>query len=229
MTRVLQPELLDTLPAENPEATRSRADLRRLNAWMGHRRILVRALQSLPATNVHRIVELGAGDGTFALSVARTNERWPNVEVTLLDQQRLVTTDTEDAFRAVGWQPRVVQADVFDWLADDSESADLIFANLFLHHFDEASLQRLLRAVTARCSCFVALEPRRHIVPHLGCELLWLIGCNRVTRHDARLSVRAGFRGRELSSVWPDGSGWHLRERSAGMFSHLFLATRIFP
>jgi hypothetical protein len=227
MTRVLQPELLDTLPADNPEAARSRADLRRVNAWMGHRRILLRTLRTLPAMNVGRIVELGAGDGALALSLARVlSARWPNIEITLLDQQRLVARETEESFRRLGWRPRVVQADAFDWLDAESQTADLILANLFLHHFKEGELQRLLRAVAERTTWFVALEPRRHVVPRLGCELLWLIGCNRVTRHDARLSVRAGFRGQELSALWPGLNGWRLREQSTGMFSHLFMATR---
>jgi len=71
----------------------------------------------------------------------------------------------------------------------------------------------------------VALEPRRHFAARLGCELLWMIGCNRVTRHDARLSVRAGFRGQELSSLWPNIDGWSAHEQPAGLFSHLFVAT----
>ena len=71
--------------------------------------------------------------------------------------------------------------------------------------------------------------PRRHFTARLSCELLWLIGCNRVTRHDARASVRAGFHGHELSQFWPDPNAWKLREQSAGLFSHLFLATRTAP
>ena len=228
MTRILQPELLDTLPAENPEATRSRADLRRVNAWMGHRRILIRALQTAPLTNVRRIVELGAGDGTLALGLAtELNTRWPQVDLTLVDQQKLIATETTEKFRRLGWKPRVVQADVFDWLAAEAEPADIIFANLFLHHFDEAGLHRLLRETAARCSCFIALEPRRHGVARLGCELLWLIGCNHVTRHDARLSVRAGFHGQELSQLWPNTDGWSVHEQPAGLFSHLFVARRL--
>ena len=131
MTRILQPELLDTLPAENPEAVRSRADLRRVNAWMGHRRILLRALQSAPRANVRRIVELGAGDGTLALALAtKLHKRWPNVELTLVDQQRLVTNETADKFRGFGWTPSVVQADVFEWFATKTLPADIIFAKI---------------------------------------------------------------------------------------------------
>ena len=227
MTRVLQPELLDSLPSENPEAMRSRIDLRRVNAWMAHRRIFTRALSSLPTTNVRRIVELGAGDGTFALSLAtRLSQRWQKVEITLLDQQNIVARETLNGFGIVGWKPHVVQADVFDWLATTSQPADLIVANLFLHHFNETKLRHILRAAAARCSCFIALEPRRHPAARLGCELLWLIGCNHVTRHDARLSVRAGFRGQELSALWPNTAEWNLCEQPAGLFSHLFFANR---
>lgn len=227
MTRILQPELLDSLPAENPEATRSRSDLRRVNWWMGHRRILLQALQASPQSNVRRIVELGAGDGTLALQLATNlSPRWPKVELTLVDQQRLVTAETLAKFRHLGWEATCAQADVFDWLASESQPADIIFANLFLHHFDEAGLRQLLSTAAARCSCFIALEPRRHAVARLGCELLWLIGCNRVTRHDARLSVQAGFHGRDLSQLWPDANGWIVREQAAGVFSHLFIATK---
>jgi hypothetical protein len=57
--------------------------------------------------------------------------------------------------------------------------------------------------------------------------MLGLIGANGVTRHDAAVSVRAGFKGGELSALWPANPRWRLRERRAGLFSHLFLAQRM--
>jgi hypothetical protein len=61
-----------------------------------------------------------------------------------------------------------------------------------------------------------------------GSHLLGLIGCNDVTRHDAVLSVHAGFRGTELSELWREAQpdGWTLRESAAGPFGHLFSASR---
>jgi len=35
--------------------------------------------------------------------------------------------------------------------------------------------------------------------------------------------VRAGFTGQELSAAWPVGE-WHLEERMAWPFTHLFIA-----
>ncbi len=54
-------------------------------------------------------------------------------------------------------------------------------------------------------------------------RLLPLIGCNRVTRHDAAVSVQAGFTGAELTALWP--AGWRITESAAGLFTHSFIAT----
>jgi len=171
---------------------------------------------------------LGAGDGTLALTLAnRLCDRWPDVELTLVDRQTVVANETLRDFQSLGWKPKLAAADVFDWLAATREPADVMVTNLFLHHFEAADLRRLLLAVAAGCRCFVALEPRRSAVALLGAQSLGLIGCNRVTRHDARVSVHAGFRGQELSQLWPAGSTWTLCEQPAGLFSHLFVATRI--
>jgi hypothetical protein len=57
--------------------------------------------------------------------------------------------------------------------------------------------------------------------------LLGFIGCNDVSRHDAKISVRAGFAENDLSALWPADEGWRLMERPAGLFSHCFMAQRI--
>ena len=54
-------------------------------------------------------------------------------------------------------------------------------------------------------------------------QVIWVLGCNEVTRHDAVVSVRAGFTGNELSAAWPPGD-WQLEERVAWPFTHLFIA-----
>jgi hypothetical protein len=64
-------------------------------------------------------------------------------------------------------------------------------------------------------------DPRRSARSLLFSRLLWVIGCNQVTRHDAVVSIRAGF---ELSRLWPADQSWTLQENPAGWFSHLFVA-----
>jgi hypothetical protein len=119
-----------------------------------------------------------------------------------------------------------MRIDVFDWIEEEGESSDLILANLFLHHFVDADLRRLFARLARRTGFFLACEPRRSPFALGATSLLWLIGCNDLTRHDARLSVRAGFSDSELSRLWPSDRGWRLQERRAGWVSHCFAAGR---
>jgi len=229
MTRRLHPELLDQLPPDDPRALRSRRDLQRLNGWMGNvgamARELHRAFEGRPP---RRIVDLGGGDGTFLLGVARRLPAdWQAVEVESLDRQPLLQADTREAMARLGWQVETTQADVFDWLRRPAGApSDAMLGNLFLHHFSQAQLTELLSAASRRARVFAALEPRRAPLPLACSRMLWLIKCGGVTRHDAPVSVRAGFAGHELSALWTAGPSWSLRERRAGLFGHLFVARR---
>ena len=226
MERRVEPEWLDHLPADDPRALAARRDLRRINIWMGQAGIMNRLLSRIPSEcSPARIVDLGGGDGTFALrAVRRQAERWPGVTLTLVDQQAIVSEETRNGFTALGWKIEAITADVFRFLEKEDRPADIIIANLFLHHFASNRLRELLARVAQRTGLFIACEPRRARIPHLATGLLWAIGCNDVTRHDARVSVEAGFNGREISSAWPDEPGWCLSEHAAGPFTHCFIA-----
>jgi hypothetical protein len=225
--RIVQPELLDELSPDDTRAIHSRADLRRLNSIMRHATILGAALVRYASHPPRIIVELGAGDGTLMLALARQlNSRWPGVRVILLDRQKSVSNATLSSFDALGWNAQAVTADVFEWLASDRNTSGVIIANLFLHHFLDDKLAELLRLIAQHSDLFVACETRRDWPSFAVAPFLGLLGCNSVTRHDARLSVEAGFVGRELSALWPAHEDRQLTERRAMLFTHLFAASR---
>ena len=226
--RRLTPELLDALPPDAAEARASRRDLWRLNALMRHRAEMIRWWwRHFPDGPPRRIAELGAGDARLMAAVLRA--AFPgggaDGEVLLIDRQPCAEEATLEAMRAAGWRVRIVAADVFAWLADAPE-CDAITANLFLHHFEDAELARLLRLCAEKAVRFCSLEPARTAWSALACRTLRLIGCGAVTRHDARVSVEAGFRVGELSALWPRDERWRLRERWLVPFGHAFEATR---
>ena len=227
--RIVLPELLDVLPPQDTAALRSRRDLRRVNAWMRHPQIMARALrENLPAREAQLLVELGAGDGHFLLNVARRlNGRWPETQAILVDRLNALDPQAREGFRHSGWQIRVETAEAATWLRQaQPRTPQTIISNLFFHQFESAGLEEMLRLAAGSSRLVIALEPRRSGLARLCGRLLWVIGCGPVTRHDAHLSVRAGFVGSELSALWPDQSNWRLTEQRAGLFSHLFIARR---
>jgi hypothetical protein len=189
-------------------------------------RLLVRLVSGIAP---RRIVDLGGGDGTFLLRLARRlGPLWPDTEALLIDRHDLVTPETRGGFRALGWRVETVVSDVFEFVQHaNPPGVDAVIANLFLHHFSCGELGRLFKHVAKLSPVFAACEPRRGRLAVAGSRALWMIGCNWVTRHDAVASVRAGFRSSELSELWPVNGGWLLQERPAGLFTHCFAARHV--
>jgi len=225
--RRVEPELLDQLPADDPLAIRARRDVKRANTLMMNAAIMASTLVEHSGGEQPRtIVDLGSGDGQFMLRVARRlAPRWPGVTVVLQDKQDIVSRATRDAFTALRWRVETSATDVFDFLANARpSSADVVTCNLFLHHFVDDQLAGLLASVAQLARLVVVCEPRRAKFVVRASRLLWVVGFSNVGVHEAVVSARAGFRGRELSALWPTHGDWELCERAVGLFSHCFVA-----
>ncbi len=225
-SRTVEAELLDHLDPDDPAAQRSRRDLQRIHFAMGTVHALRRSIARLNLPQApRRILELGAGDGTLMLRLARScAATWPAVELTLLDQHDLVSSRTHAAYEALGWRVSVLKCDILQWARAPSPHHDLCVTALFLHHFAGDDLTDILAAVAARSAAFIACEPRRDHWTWCASRLVGLIGANQVTRADAVSSVAAGFRGRELTGVWPDSASWETEESLSLPFTHCFSA-----
>jgi hypothetical protein len=198
--RILETEWLDTLPASDPRAEHARRDLRRVNTLMGNARHIAAALRPHWREGM-RVADLGAGDGSLMRAVVRH----------LPGPIGAISVDKSHGI------------DVLDFLRERGPKLDAIVCNLFLHHLDADVLSDVLALAAERAPLFVACEPRRARIALQASRMLWVLGCNEVTRHDAVVSVRAGFTGNELSAAWPPGD-WKLEERMAWPFTHLFVA-----
>ncbi len=140
--------------------------------------------------------------------------------MTLVDARPAVDEADRSGHCRPGLAGRDGAADVFDWLASAPGREDLVLSNLFVHHFEGADLARLMRGLAARARLFVATEPLRTRLSLAASGLVGAIGANAVTRHDAPASVRAGFRGGELSALWPGAARFEGRR---GVFTHAFV------
>jgi hypothetical protein len=221
MTRVLQPELLDELPFNDPRAIHSRRDLRRINKIMENARPIAKFLREGELKSAVTIAEIGAGDGNISARVAsELSADGISGTLLLVDRQPLPAAEIR------GWKVQSIKADVFAWL-EKTAPVDVIIANLFLHHFKDEQLRQMFQRCAQLCNLFAASEPRRSSLAMWFSRRVRVVGCNEVTRHDAEISVRAGFTGSELSKLWPDEAAWRLSERKGGLFTHFFGARRV--
>jgi hypothetical protein len=186
--RVVEPEILDTLPPEDPAAVASRRDLRLINGLMGNHRWLERRVRTLRRPG-WRMLELGAGDGTFGRRLVRKGVIQPG-ELLAVDLAPRPADWPSDA----GWLQQNV-------LAGETPPAEVVIANLFLHHFEPGALRDLAMRLPAECEVMLCCEPARRALHLWQARLLSVLPIGRVTKHDMPISIRAGFVGRELPEL----------------------------
>jgi hypothetical protein len=215
MKRVLVPELLDSLPAEDPGAVASRRDLRMVNGIMGNFRWLLGQLANVPPDGM--VLEIGAGDGSFAQQACR---RMPSLA------PRYHAIDL--APRPSGWPVEAGwhQADVWSGsAAEQLRQTSVLVANLVLHHFSDAELHRLGELLPA-CHTILACEPCRR-ERHVWQGRLLFPFLHRITRHDMVVSIRAGFREDELSAAMGlDPGQWRGAASETWLGAYRFVAVR---
>lgn len=230
LPRVVIPEIRDALAAHGPRAQHARRGLQRINRIIASRHHISRALRAgTIVRGAQDILELGTRDGTFMLRLAKhLCDLWPHVRVSLLDRQNIVSDSTGTALLETGWHVDVLGMDVMHWAAQPAAALwNVVIANLFMHRFRDDELREILRAIAQRTDRFVACEPRRGRMALVASHLIGTLDTSDAARADALASVRAGFCGLELSTLWPTDCGtWHLREYAAGAFSHCFAAQR---
>ena len=187
--RVLKPETLDTLPVDRARA--SLADLVRLNRrWGGHATLRRLLAQVLNPGDEFSLLDVGAASGDMGACVRRW---YPRASVTSLDRL--------PSHLANCYGPRVA-GDAFQ-LPFRPASFDLVFCSLFLHHFTDPEVVKLLHgfgAVARRAVLVIDLE--RHPVPYYFVPWTrWLFGWDPVTVNDAAISVEAAFLPQELAAL----------------------------
>lgn len=197
MERVVQPELLDSLSPDHPDAVHNRRDLRLTNRLLGSHRWLARVLPPLVQPG-ETVLELGAGTGELGLRLAHMGlavdglDLWPRPAAWPRDR---------------AWHREDLQA------FSGYDACPVVIGNLILHQFSDAELGALGEKLRASARVIVACEPvRRRVSQVLYRVLARALGANAMSLHDAHVSIAAGFRGAELPRALGLQSGaWDVR------------------
>lgn len=184
MRRTPQPELLDSLPPDHPDALHNRRDLRLTNAILGNHRWFARTLPRMLRAG-ERVLEVGAGTGELGRRLAQKG-----VAVDGLD----LWPRPEDWPSDAGWHHTDVRT--FDGFG----RYGAVIGNLIFHQFTDAELAELGERIRRHARIIAAVEPERRRVSQLMYRAAAaVLGANHVSLHDGHVSIAAGFRDAELA------------------------------
>jgi ubiquinone/menaquinone biosynthesis C-methylase UbiE len=199
-------ELLDG-PLDDPAALAGNLrDLGRINRRLGGVDLSAAAIEAIAA---HRheltMIDIGTGGADIPIALmARARERGRRLHVVGIDSR------PEILAAAVRANPATATADGLELHVGDGRtlrypdrSFDVAHASLVLHHFDPAEAAALLREMgrVARLG-IVINDLHRSRIGWLGAWLMGhLLTRNRLTRHDAPLSVRRAYRVTEMTEM----------------------------
>ena len=216
LQRKLTPEILDSLPQGHPDAEHNRRDLRLFNAFMGNFGWLRKEL-SKQAKSGQGVLELGSGDGGFALSTLKKLPEFANTPYSGLD-----LWSRPDAWPS---QWNWLQEDIIDTAAYALHPT--VIGNMILHQFEDATLAQIGKQLNKHAHVLIFNETARSRMSLTLLPLTRLLGTNYVSNHDAKVSVESGFTSDELPKLLGlDEKHWTWETHTTSLGAYRYVAVK---
>jgi len=201
--RIYEEELLDSGEGTDDDVAENLSDLRRINKVLGGTRVVLEAVAK--AARRDRVGELSLLDvGTGSADIPSAVGRWCRSQGI---RASIAAVDISErnlrvARSRLGIDPEIglLRADALN-LPFVSRSFDYVTASLFLHHFRDEDVARLLHdfARIARRAVIVN-DLVRNLVPYYFIRMTGpVFATSYLTRNDGPVSVLRGFTADELS------------------------------
>lgn len=203
--RIYEEELLDAGEGTDEDVAESLSDLRRVNRFLGGRKVVLRAISSCldGASSQHlSLLDVGTGSADIPMAVAeKCAQRGLETFIAAVDiSERNLRLSR--ARLGVSSDIHLVRADSLS-LPFAARSFDFVTASLFLHHFRDDDVVRLLADFgrIARRAVIVN-DLIRNLVPYYFTRIAGpVLAASFLTRNDGPVSVLRGFTTDEMNEL----------------------------
>ena len=142
-----------------------------------------------------KILDIGSGSSDNLLSA---KNKYPDLKIISIDKNLRALSNSKN-------QTKKINSDAFK-LPFKSNSCDIVHAALFLHHFNEAQIQILLKEFLRMAKLGIIINDlQRSYFALLGIKILTvLFSKSEMVKNDGPLSVKRGFTKAELVKLFKD-------------------------
>ena len=165
------------------------------------RRFLAQELSESSRDHAVTILDIGAGDCDIPLTITRwADRRGYKVRFTCLDHDAKAVELAQSRISRCNCRTvEVVQADVFTYRPADR--FDYAVGSMTFHHFTDEDIDRLITHLRGFVRKAVLINDlQRGLANYIACLILTLPVAREI-RHDGLLSIRRGFKPRELAGL----------------------------
>lgn len=214
MQRRLTPELMDDPAVPRDELERSLAYIRWVNRRLGGTAALLAHLnrwsRQWPSDRPLTLLDVATGSADIPVAVRRWGlARGVDIRVTAidlhestLDAARTHVSEQSAADPRIGEGITIERADALGLTERyKAESFDYVHAALFLHHLSDVQALTMLRIMDRLARAGIVWSDLHRSRLHRALVELILVGTPRIVRHDARVSVEAGFSPEEVREM----------------------------
>jgi len=211
--RSLQCEVLDSHEAGFDQLKGSFGFMTWINRWLGGSSAILDFFGRRMIEKSCTVLDLGTGAGDIPLALVKWGEQnGKKIEVTAID----IHPAAIEYARKRNPHPniRYIQHSASD--LEQLGPFDYITASMFFHHLPDERIVELLQKMfqNARRG-FVVNDLYRHPLAYAGVAMLSLLTFNPVVIHDAKLSVKRGFREADAFNYreWSGIDGMQIEQR----------------
>ena len=197
MKRSHELEIMDDFSIQDERIDEALNELKIINKYLGGISTTKSALSYFIQSKKGelKILDIGSGSSDNLLSA---KNKYPDLKIISIDKNLRALSNSKN-------QTKKINSDAFK-LPFKSNSCDIVHAALFLHHFNEAQIQILLKEFLRMAKLGIIINDlQRSYFALLGIKILTvLFSKSEMVKNDGPLSVKRGFTKAELVKLFKD-------------------------
>ncbi len=198
-------EIMDDFSIGGLELNKTLITLGRINRWLGGTRVTLNGIKKIlnghPKEQEITILDLGCGGGDILRDVAEFGKKkgysFKIIGVDANESTLEYAKELTHSFQNISFLHCDIFSDEFNRL-----EYDLVLTSLFLHHFDDKQLEKLIKGILGKASIGIVVNDlHRHIIAYFLFRLLCLFTTNDMVKEDGLISILKGFKRDELIRI----------------------------
>jgi 2-polyprenyl-3-methyl-5-hydroxy-6-metoxy-1,4-benzoquinol methylase len=200
-TRSNKKEWMDDFDISKEVLEQNLKEIEKINTFLGGHRVVMNALKktNISFTNL-KIMDVGCGSGEL-LNVLFAHPRTKEANLIGIDANK----NTIEIAKKNALSSTIIyeNEDCFNPHVYEKHKPDIIIMSLFLHHFSDNEIEKLLKIMLEHRPKFIVINDlQRSFWAYLGFSILsFIFRFSEITQHDGKISILRGFKKNEWLKI----------------------------